>query len=70
MVSMTPTRTAGPGMGGGCRLTVGGETKFACVDGPEFDAQLIDWDEAMKRLGQYKEREADCRLLFLEQQAK
>ncbi len=70
IVSMNPIMIDGTGMCGGCRLTVGGETKFACVDGPEFDAQLIDWDEAMKRLGQYKEREADCRLLFLEQQAK
>ena len=39
----------------GCRLTVGGETKFACVDGPEFDAHQVDWDEAMKRLTQYRE---------------
>ena len=66
MVSMNPIMIDGTGMCGGCRLTVGGETKFACVDGPEFDAHQIDWDEAMKRLGQYKEREAACRLRFLE----
>ena len=69
MVSMNPIMIDGTGMCGGCRLTVGGEVKFACVDGPEFDAHKIDWDEAMKRLGQYKEREAACRLMFLEEQA-
>ncbi len=64
VVSMNPIMIDGTGMCGGCRLTVGGETKFACVDGPEFDAHQIDWNEAMQRLGQYKEREAACRLLF------
>ena len=39
----------GTGMGGGCRLTVGGETKFACVDGPDFDGHKVDWDESLKR---------------------
>ena len=66
VVSMNPIMIDGTGMCGGCRLTVGGQTKFACVDGPEFDAHEIDWDEAMKRLGQYREREAECRLQFLE----
>ncbi|MBO5796744.1 MAG: sulfide/dihydroorotate dehydrogenase-like FAD/NAD-binding protein [Clostridia bacterium] len=65
LVSMNPIMIDGTGMCGGCRLTVGGETKFACVDGPEFDAHQVDWDEAMKRLGQYREHEADCRLMFL-----
>ena len=64
MVSMNPIMIDGTGMCGGCRLTVGGETKFACVDGPEFDAHEIDWDEAMKRLTQYREQEHTCRLLF------
>ena len=58
----------GTGMCGGCRLTVGGETKFACVDGPEFDAHQIDWDEAMKRLTQYRDEEHVCRLSFAEGQ--
>ena len=58
----------GTGMCGGCRLTVGGETKFACVDGPEFDAHQIDWDEAMKRLTQYREEEHACRLRFVGQE--
>ena len=64
IVSMNPIMVDGTGMCGGCRLTVGGETKFACVDGPEFDAHQVDWDEAMKRLTQYKEEEHRCRLAF------
>lgn len=64
IVSMNSIMVDGTGMCGGCRLTVGGETKFACVDGPEFDAHQVDWDEAMKRLGQYKEEEHRCRLAF------
>lgn len=64
IVSMNPIMVDGTGMCGGCRLTVGGETKFACVDGPEFDGHQVDWDEAMKRLGQYKEEEHRCRLAF------
>ena len=43
-VSMSPIMIDGTGMCGGCRLTVGGETKFACVDGPDFDGQQVDWD--------------------------
>lgn len=65
IVSMNPIMVDGTGMCGGCRLTVGGETKFACVDGPEFDAHQIDWDEAMHRLGQYKEQEHTCRMAFM-----
>lgn len=57
VVSMNPIMIDGTGMCGGCRLTVGGETKFACVDGPEFDGHLVDFDEAMTRGGMYKEFE-------------
>ena len=48
-VSMSPIIVDGTGMCGGCRLTVGGETKFACVDGPDFDGHKVDWDESLKR---------------------
>ena len=68
IVSMNPIMIDGTGMCGGCRLTVGGETKFACVDGPEFDAHQIDWEESMKRLRQYSEQEHECRMAFLEEQ--
>ena len=54
IVSMSPIMIDGTGMCGGCRLTVGGETKFACVDGPEFDGALVDFDEAIKRGSMYK----------------
>ncbi len=57
MVSMNPVMVDGTGMCGGCRLTVGGETKFACVDGPDFDGHLVDFDEAMQRSGIYKDTE-------------
>lgn len=57
IVSMNPIMIDGTGMCGGCRLTVGGETKFACVDGPEFDGHLVDFDEAMSRGGLYREFE-------------
>ncbi len=56
-VSMNPIMIDGTGMCGGCRLTVGGETKFACVDGPDFDGHLVDFDEAMTRGATYKEFE-------------
>ena len=67
-VSMNPIMIDGTGMCGGCRLTVGGETKFACVDGPDFDGHLVDFDEAIKRASMYKEfeqheREAACNLM-------
>ena len=64
--SMNPIMIDGTGMCGGCRLTVDGEVKFACVDGPEFDGHKVDWDEAMKRLRQYTEQEHACRLAFVE----
>lgn len=65
IVSMNPVMIDGTGMCGGCRVTVGGETKFACVDGPDFDGHLVDFDLAMRRQQMFKkkEREADCRLL-------
>ena len=56
-VSMNPIMIDGTGMCGGCRLTVGGETKFACVDGPDFDGFAVDFDEVMKRGGMYGEFE-------------
>lgn len=61
VVSMNPIMIDGTGMCGGCRLTVGGETKFACVDGPDFDGHLVDFDEAMERGAMYKEFEAKKR---------
>ncbi len=63
IVSMNPIMVDGTGMCGGCRLTVGGEVKFACVHGPDFDGHLVDFDEAMSRGSMYKEREKDCNLL-------
>ena len=58
MVSLNPIMIDGTGMCGGCRVTVGGETKFACVDGPEFDGHKVDFAELMSRNGTYREREA------------
>jgi len=60
VVSMNPIMIDGTGMCGGCRLTVGGKTKFACVDGPDFDGHEVDFDEAMARAAMYKsfERQA------------
>lgn len=57
VVSMNPIMIDGTGMCGGCRLSLGGETKFACVDGPDFDGHLVDFDEAMERSNMYKEFE-------------
>lgn len=57
VVSMNPIMIDGTGMCGGCRLTVGGKTKFACVDGPEFDGHEVDFDEAMARSAMYKQFE-------------
>ena len=67
IASMNPIMIDGTGMCGGCRLTVGGQMKFACVDGPEFDGHQIDFDEAMSRSRTYaefeqKEREETCNL--------
>lgn len=57
VVSMNSLMVDGTGMCGACRVSVGGETKFSCVDGPEFDGSLVDWDEAMRRSRQYKPEE-------------
>ena len=67
VISMNPIMVDGTGMCGGCRLTVGGETKFACVDGPDFDGHLVDFDEAMSRGAMYRDveghkREETCNL--------
>ncbi|MBP3684410.1 MAG: sulfide/dihydroorotate dehydrogenase-like FAD/NAD-binding protein [Oscillospiraceae bacterium] len=59
MVSLNPIMIDGTGMCGGCRVTVGGETKFACVDGPEFDGHKVDFAELMSRNVTYKTREAE-----------
>ena len=71
IVSMNPIMIDGTGMCGGCRVNVGGEIKFACVDGPDFDGHLVNFDELMKRNSTYKEKEAHdrehCRLYKAEQ---
>ena len=56
-VSLNTVMIDGTGMCGGCRVSVGGETKFVCVDGPEFDGHLVDWDQMLKRMGQFKPQE-------------
>jgi len=68
IVSMNPIMIDGTGMCGCCRVTVGGETKFACVDGPDFDGHKVDFDSAMKRLATYKKQEREsldhyCKML-------
>jgi ferredoxin--NADP+ reductase len=69
VVSMNPIMIDGTGMCGGCRLSVGGQTKFACVDGPDFDGHAVDFDEAIERASMYHDFErqaherATCRLL-------
>ena len=60
VVSMNPIMIDGTGMCGGCRVTVGGETKFACVDGPDFDGFEVDFDQCMKRQTFFKEEEHEC----------
>ncbi|NLJ41080.1 MAG: sulfide/dihydroorotate dehydrogenase-like FAD/NAD-binding protein [Clostridiales bacterium] len=65
IVSMNPIMVDGTGMCGGCRVTVGGETLYACVDGPEFDGHLVDFDEAIRRQQMYKKEEQiehDCKV--------
>jgi ferredoxin--NADP+ reductase len=66
IVSMNPIMVDGTGMCGACRLMVGGEVKFACVDGPEFDGHLVDFDLAMKRQQQYKTEEGRAKLAYEE----
>lgn len=69
IASLNTLMVDGTGMCGACRVTVGGKTKFTCVDGPEFDAHLVDFEEAMRRMGMYKNEERkklqddhDCRI--------
>ena len=68
IVSMNPLMVDGTGMCGGCRVTVGGQTRFACVDGPDFDGHLVDFDEAIRRTAYYRPEEQhaimsdECRL--------
>lgn len=66
IVSLNPIMVDGTGMCGACRVTVGGEIKFACVDGPEFDGHLVDYDEAMKRQQIYKTEEGRAYLKEIE----
>ena len=65
-VSLNTIMIDGTGMCGGCRVSIGGKTKFVCVDGPEFDGHLVDWDNMMMRMKSFKEREAEdlhkCRM--------
>ena len=76
IISMNPIMIDGTGMCGGCRVTVGGEMKFACVDGPDFDGFAVDWDEAISRSRMYRREEAEslechaCNLTNLDLQAK
>lgn len=67
VASLTAYMIDGTGMCGGCRCKIGGEDKFVCVDGPEFDGSLVDWDDLLKRSVSYKAQEAEekqhvCRL--------
>jgi ferredoxin--NADP+ reductase len=70
IVSLNPVMIDGTGMCGGCRVSIGNETRFACVDGPEFDGHLVNFDELMDRLSTYREfeqqalkrAEGQCRL--------
>ncbi len=66
IVSMNPIMVDGTGMCGACRVTVGSEVKFACVDGPEFDGHLINYDEAMRRQAMYKTEEGQAKLRYEE----
>lgn len=58
-VSLNTIMVDGTGMCGACRLTIGGKTRFVCIDGPEFDGDLVDWDEMLKRMGTFKGREKE-----------
>ena len=61
VASLNTIMSDGTGMCGGCRVSVGGETKFVCVDGPEFDAHQVDWDQMLKRMGAFKPQEQSAR---------
>ncbi|MDD2396082.1 MAG: sulfide/dihydroorotate dehydrogenase-like FAD/NAD-binding protein, partial [Sphaerochaeta sp.] len=60
IVSLNTIMIDGTGMCGGCRVTIGGKTKFVCVDGPEFDGHQVDWDNMLLRLGTYKSKEQEA----------
>ena len=68
IVSLNPIMIDGTGMCGGCRVTVVGKTRYACVEGPDFDGHEVDYDELMRRSGVFREREADCRMMTLAEQ--
>ena len=68
IVSLNPIMVDGTGMCGGCRVTVGGKVRYACVEGPDFDGHEVDFDELMTRSNTYKEREAECRMMQLAEQ--
>ena len=63
IVSLNPIMVDGTGMCGGCRVTVDGKIRYACVEGPDFDGHLVDFDELMRRNGTFREREAECRMM-------
>lgn len=67
IASLNTIMVDGTGMCGACRVTVGGQTKFVCVDGPEFDAHQVDFDEMMMRLGAYRNEEQEAKEQWLEQ---
>ncbi|MBQ4466285.1 MAG: sulfide/dihydroorotate dehydrogenase-like FAD/NAD-binding protein [Oscillospiraceae bacterium] len=69
IVSLNPIMVDGTGMCGGCRVTVGGRIRYACVEGPDFDGHEVDFDELMHRNGVFKEREAQCRMMKLADKA-
>lgn len=62
IASLNAMMVDGTGMCGACRVTIGGKTRFTCIDGPEFDAHLVDFDELLKRLGGYKKKETESSL--------
>jgi hypothetical protein len=66
MVSLNPVMVDGTGMCGGCRVKIGETVKFACVDGPDFDGHLVDFDDLMSRLGRYKVAEKEALEKFQE----
>ena len=67
-VSLNTIMVDGTGMCGACRLTVGGETKFVCIDGPEFDGALVDWDEMLKRMGTFRQEEQQDMIRYEQQE--
>ena len=66
IVSLNPIMVDGTGMCGGCRVTVDGQIRYACVDGPDFDGHKVDYDELMRRGGTYREQEHVCRMMNAE----